>query len=708
MPPSEADKDFRTGPNHLTFGPPFAVIQAMRTPISAGLGVVALVTSVFMTACGPKNSTGENPNAPAARSDALPPEPAAVAQDIVPGKPGGRLVIATISDPKTLNPTTANETSSTEVYRLLFAKLARFNWETQTAEPDLAYEWSVAEDGRTWTYKLRKNLFWSDGHPLTADDVVFTWNDVVFNPDIVNVTRDAFTIDGKELKVSKIDDLTVQVVTPTIFAPFVEFFGDVEILPKHALSAAVAEGRFVSAYGINTPPEELVVSGPFRLKQFKPGEFTLLERNPHYHRTDVNGRRLPYLDNIVFTVTPDLNAMALRFLSGESDVHEVVRASDFDRFKEQADAGKFRLFDLGVGAEKAFIFFNQNTNHLAKLKITSTPPGVEINWNNTGLGKTPLERPLNTGSIRLVAVRGETRVTNTINISAETRLPLQLKHELGTVQIADAGGATTINPTPIVPPHKLAWYRDQRFRKAISFAIDRPSIISAVYGGRAKFNYGYVSPANKRWYNPDVAKYPFDLEKAKGLLKEIGIVDRDGDGFLEDRHGNKIEFTLNTNTGNTDREKIAVIIQEDFKRLGISLNFQPVDFNALVDKIQVSFSYDCILLGLGGGFLDPQASRNVIASDGFTHFWFPRQTTPSTSWEADIDALFERQVQELDFAKRKALVDEVQAILSDQLPFIYTVQKINYASIRSGVGNVKPTAMWNFHLTWNAEELFLE
>jgi ABC-type transport system substrate-binding protein len=245
VPPSEADKDFRTGPNHLTFGPPFAVIQAMRTPISAGLGVVALVTSVFMTACGPKNSTGENPNATAARSDALPPEPAAVAQDIVPGKPGGRLVIATISDPKTLNPTTANETSSTEVYRLLFAKLARFNWETQTAEPDLAYEWSVAEDGRTWTYKLRKNLFWSDGHPLTADDVVFTWNDVVFNPDIVNVTRDAFTIDGKELKVSKIDDLTVQVVTPTIFAPFVEFFGDVEILPKHALSAAVAEGRFV-------------------------------------------------------------------------------------------------------------------------------------------------------------------------------------------------------------------------------------------------------------------------------------------------------------------------------------------------------------------------------------------------------------------------------------------------------------------------------
>ena len=697
---------------HLTFAPVFAVISAMR-PLTLDRfpwpTLAAVASAVLLAGCGPKSSTSPTVSTPSAPSEPVPfAEPPAVTTDITTGKHGGRLVIATISDAKTLNPTTANESSSTEIFRLLYAKLARFNWETQEAEPDLAHEWSVAEDQRTWTYKLRKNLFWSDGHPLTADDVIFTWNDVIYNPDIVNVTRDAFTIDGREFKVTKIDEHTFQVVTPTVFAPFVEFFGDVEILPKHVLATAVTEGRFASAYGINTPPSELVVSGPFRLKQFKPGEFTLLERNPFYHRTDETGRRLPYLDNIVFTVTPDMNAMSLRFLSGESDVHEIVRASEYNRFREQADAGKFRLFDLGVGPEKAFIFFNQNSNQVARLKVTSNPPDVEINWNETGLGKTPIERPLTVGRVRLVAVHDGVRHTNTLDLTPAMKLPLAVKFDFGTVQLADPAGATTPQVKPIVPEHKLKLYRNQKFRQAISYALDRPSIIKSVYGGRAEFNYGYISPANQRWYNPDVARYAFDLVKAKALLKEIGVEDRDGDGKLEDSTGNPVEFTLNTNTGNTDREKIAVIIQEDLKRLGIALNFQPVDFNALVDKINVSHDFDCILLGLGGGFLDPQASRNVLASDGFTHFWFPRQTTPSTPWEARIDELLQIQVQELDFTKRKLLIDEVQAILSEQLPFIYTVQKLNYAAIRNGVGNVKPTGMWTFRVTWNAEELYLE
>jgi len=95
------------------------------------------------------------------------------------GVPGGRLVVATFGDPKTFNPITANEQSSEEIYRHLFASLLGFDWPSQSVSPGLADWWTNSPDGKTWTFRLRKNLRWSDGEPLTADDVIFTWNDVI-------------------------------------------------------------------------------------------------------------------------------------------------------------------------------------------------------------------------------------------------------------------------------------------------------------------------------------------------------------------------------------------------------------------------------------------------------------------------------------------------------------------------------------------------
>ena len=236
----------------------------------------------FLNGCKKSEPVPSAPSAPApGEVTAVLTEPPLVAA-CEPGKRGGRLVIATFGDPKTFNPITENESSSRDIIRLLFVSLVDFDWQTEQVKPGLAHAWTVEPDQKTWTFKLRKGMKWSDGQPLTADDVVFTWNDVVYNPHIVNVTRDLFTIDGKIFTVSKVDDFTVRVVTPDIYAPFLEYFGGVAILPKHKLAAAVAEKKFESAYGINTPPDQLVGSGPYKLKQYKAGEFTLLERNPLY------------------------------------------------------------------------------------------------------------------------------------------------------------------------------------------------------------------------------------------------------------------------------------------------------------------------------------------------------------------------------------------------------------------------------------------
>jgi len=554
-------------------------------------------------------------------------EPPLIA-DCAPGIPGGRLVIATFGDPKTFNPITANESSSRDIYRLLFASLCDLDWPTQTAKPGLAHSWSVEKDTRTWTFKLRKGIRWSDGQPLTADDVVFTYRECVYNPKVLNPSADLLKIDGKPFEVSKVDDLTVRVVTPAPYAPFAEYFGGVAILPKHKLASVVAAGNFESAYGINTKPADLVGCGPFRLKEYKAGQSTLVERNPHFFAKDKKGQPLPYFDDVMYRVVTDMNTMSLSFLRGESDVHETVRPDEFKRFTEESAKGAFTLHDLGVGPERGFMWFNMNPE------------------TNPKTGK------------------------------------------------------------PYVDPVKLKWFSQLKFRQAVSHAIDRPSIIRAIYAGRAQVNYGYISTCITRWHNPNTPKYPYDIVKARALLKEIGIEDRNKDKFMEDRQGNVIEFTLNTNTGNNIRDRIAVFIQEDLKRLGFKINYKPVEFNSLVAMIDNTYDYEAILLGLGGGGSDPAASMNVLLSSGFTHFWHPKQKTPATPWEKRIDELMNQQISTLEEPRRKAMFDEVQQILGEQMPFIYTVSPLSYAASSTKLGNLRPTVLSTHRLTWNAEEMY--
>ena len=158
-------------------------------------------------------------------------------------------------------------------------------------------------------------------------------------------------------------------------------------------------------------------------------------------------------------------------------------------------------------------------------------------------------------------------------------------------------------------PEKLKWFRNVKFRQACSYAIDREAIIKSIYSGRAIPNFGFVTPGNKKWYDPNIPHYPHDPAKALGLLKEIGIEDRNGDGFLEDADGNQIEFVLNTNTGNNAHEKTAVLIASDLQKIGIKVIFQPIEFNTLVTKIDDTYDYDCILIGYSAGdSTDPSAA----------------------------------------------------------------------------------------------------
>ena len=586
--------------------------------------VLLLTAAVVLGGCGKKSESIKE----AAGNYPLP-EPPGVAE-CEPGVRGGRLVLVDFGDPKSFNPIMATDASSRQLIDMMFDGLTTKDHVTQEVKPGLAESWTVAEDQKTWTFRLRRNLHWSDGKPITADDVVFTFNDIVYNPAIPNRTSDALRVDGKNFEVTKVDDLTVKVVTPAIYAPFLEYFGDVEIVPKHVLAKAVAEKRFESAYGVNTPAAEFVGSGPYKLKQYTPGQLTLLDRNPYFWQVDTKGQRLPYFDQVVMTVVPDQNAMSLRFLRGEADVIELVRPEEADSFKETASRGQFKFMDLGYAGSLDLITFNQNTNV------------------NPKTGK------------------------------------------------------------PYVDPVKSKWFRNTKFRQAISYAIDRPSIVKSTINGHGQPQYGWTTPSNQKWINTNVAQYPYSPEKARQVLAEIGITDRNKDGWLEDADGNAIEFEMNTNAGNSRREKGSIIVQEDLKRIGIRVNYRPLDFNTLVHRMDTDYDFECILLGLVSYSVDPAESLNILRSEGFMCQWFPRQKVPSTPWEARIDELMNAQLKTLNPAERKKYYDEVQAVFAEQQPLTPTVAMKAYSAARNDLANLRPTAQHHNRLIWNLPELYFK
>jgi len=546
-----------------------------------------------------------------------------------PGQPGGRFTIALPYSPKTLNPLLAGDGFSDNVIRLLHASLVNLNWLNQEPGPGLAESWSVEPDQKTWTFRLRSGVFWSDGKPFNADDVIFTWNDIMYNPEINKATYNVFRIDGKNFVVTKVDDYTVRIVTPEVFAPFLEFFGTVWILPRHILQDATRERRFLSVYDLRSSPQKIVGCGPFRVKQIERGASILLERNPEYWVTDKQGRRLPYFDEVLFTFGGGPGTDAMLFVNGKSDAYEILRPELLEAFQEASTNAHFRIIKLGIGSEREFLWFNQNTG--------TTPDGK-----------------------------------------------------------------------PIVNPAKLKWFRNQKFRQAVSCSIDRERMAHDVYQGRAQAIYDFISTDNQKWNNPNVPRFAFDPAKARALLAEIGIQDRNNDGIVEDADGNAVEFTIVSNTGNPAREKAARMIQEDLKKIGIKVNYEPLEFEALRERIDSAFNYEAALMGLGGGGIDPVSQMNVLKSSEDLHQWFPLQRTPSTDWEARIDALMDAQMRTLDFAQRKKAFDEVQVILAEQAPMLYTISPLTYSAIRSSLGNLRPTVLTPYRVTWNMEELYFK
>jgi peptide/nickel transport system substrate-binding protein len=291
---------------------------------------------------------------------------------------GGILVESVSSDPKTFNNIVNTDANSGAAVGLLFEGLTKEDTETLKVIPNLAESWDVSPDGLQWTFHLRPDVTWFDGVPFSADDVVFTFNDLIYNPDIPSSSKDVLTVAGKTFKVEKVDGRTVRFTLPVKFAPFLRAMAGEAILPKHCLWKAVRDKSFSFTWGIDTPPSQIIGTGPFMLSQYHPGERLVYKRNPHYWKKSMGGDSLPYLDKIIYLIIPDPQAQLLKFIDGEID-DTGVSGIDYPLLKPMEKQKNFRIYETGPNDGARFLAFNQNPGKNPKTGKPFVDP-VKLSW----------------------------------------------------------------------------------------------------------------------------------------------------------------------------------------------------------------------------------------------------------------------------------------------------------------------------------------
>jgi peptide/nickel transport system substrate-binding protein len=252
---------------------------------------------------------------------------------------------------------------------------------------------------------------------------------------------------------------------------------------------------------------------------------------------------------------------------------------------------------------------------------------------------------------------------------------------------------------------KQLWFRELKFRQAVSVAMDRAAMVKLVYGERGTPLWGNVGPGNKLWVNQSIPHPARSVENARELLRSAGFSWNNA-GRLLDATRKPVEFTIITSSSNTQRTKMATLVQDDLSRLGIQVNVVPLDFRAMLDRVFQTFDYEAALMGLGGGDPDPNPEMNVWLSNGATHLWHLNEIQPATNWEREIDQLMQQQMVTLKYDKRKRLYDRVQQLIAENVPFVFLATPDILVGAKAEIGNFHP-AVLDDNTLWNADELYL-
>lgn len=583
-----------------------SIVRLFRLPI-----ILSLIAGLLLTACNPSKFK------------------TAAAQ--VP-----EMIVTTLSDPGTFN--SAIDTAVSPVYGFIYESLINLNPVTVKYEPGLAESWQVSNDGLNFVITLRDGLKWSDGEPMTADDVVFSYNDIYLNPKIPAPMQDLLKI-GKSNKfptVRKINTRQVEFILPEPFAPYLELFGGTTILPKHALEESIrktdAKGNplFIETWNTDTDPRKIIGNGPYVMESYVPSQRIVFKRNPYYWRKDAQGNPQPYIERVISSIITSTDNALINFRSGGLD-DLTVPPEGFSLLKREEKRGHFQIYNGGSSTDTSFISFN-----LSKAKDTNGTPlvnPIKSSWFNKKEFRQAVAYGIDRETMKTNVFRGLGDVQNSF---VYVKSPYYLRPDKGL---------------------KVYNYDPQKAKQLLlqtGFKYNDKNQLLDADGNQVRFTI-ITNVENNTRVNMAV-------QIQQDLAKLGMIVDFQAISF--NAYINKLTASQNW----------------DCYLGGFSGgSIDPQDASNIWRVTGSSHAFNQSPL---------PGSRKLIG-------W------QASHWEKQIDDLYIKGAQELDQNKRKEYYYEYQRIASEELPFIHLVVPLNLEAVRDRFANIKYTALggafWNIY-----------
>ena len=557
------------------------------------------------------------------------------------------IISTVVGEPKTFNYILSAESTSSDVLSMMYSGLLGSDLITGEITPALAESWTVSKDGKTITYVLKENLKWSDGEPLTVDDVTFTYNDIIFNEEIPAGLRDIMRIGeaGSLPEVRKLDDRRVEFKISEPFAPFLRTTG-AAILPKHILEETITQKgpdgqpRFLSTWDTSTDPTQIVGNGPYTIKKFVPGERIEFESNEYYWDVDENGRQKPYVKELIWPVVASQDAEFIRFRSGDSDVVSVT-PNIFPLVKQDEKQGNYTVYEGGPVASRFFMTFNLNKGSLNGKPVVDP---VKAAW-------------FNNVSFRQAVAHAIDRQTMLNNV-------FKGLGEFQNSQLAPQSPYYLAEGVPIEGyPNGIPVY---------DYNLERAKELLT--------NAGFE-------YKGDL------LYDAEGNRVQFAIQTNVGNNLRE-----SVAAQISQNLAQIGIKADATPI--DFNKLIANMD-NTLDWDAIIlgfgAGLEPNSSANLWTVGGNSHFFNYQPPTQPPLPG--------REIAP---WEQEISNLYIQAAQELDETKRKALYAKTQVLVQENLPFIHLVGQYSMWAARNDIENIRPTALaGTIGVLWNVDELEL-
>jgi len=274
--------------------------------------------------------------------------------------------------------------------------------------------------------------------------------------------------------------------------------------------------------------------------------------------------------------------------------------------------------------------------------------------------------------------------------------------ELGVAADADAFFFNLKSPYWAKDPRRN-WIMRKEFRQAISHAIDREAFAKTVFLGAGVPIWGPVTPGNKQWFNPNLQRYGYSLDRAREILAGLGLTNRDADEWLEDPSGTEAHFNVIVYRGNSSLERGAAVLRDELKKIGIRVDVATLEQGTVQGRV-VEGKFEAVYFVFNTSNLDPAINSDFWLSSGQAHMWNIGQEKPATEWEKQIDDLMKTVMTSVDQAQRKTAFDDIQKIFADNLPILYFVAPRLYMGASNRLGGLSPSIL-RPQLLWNVERM---